>query len=136
MTKTMAAFYELPPWFEKLNQLQRQMNLLTRPQMEMQANYATLTKTIIAVFDSPAIRDLNKVIRVFDSQSMAAIYRTQEIISKMDTSGITSALQQYRTVMDAIFPMDMQTQLSERLQEWSRIMSKAICQIKPFAACR
>lgn len=136
MTKTMAAFYELPPWFEKLNQLQRQMNLLTRPQMEMQANYATLTKTIIAVFDLPAIRDLNKVIRVFDSQSMAAIYRTQEIISKMDTSGITSALQQYRTVMDAIFPMDMQTQLSERLQEWSRIMSKAICQIKPFAACR
>ena len=136
MTKTMAAFYELPPWFEKLNQLQRQMNLLTRPQMEMQANYATLTKTIIAVFDSPAIRDLNKVIRVFDSQTMAAIYRTQEIISKMDTSGITSALQQYRTVMDAIFPMDMQTQLSERLQEWSRIMSKAICQIKPFAACR
>lgn len=136
MTKTMAAFYELPPWFEKLNQLQRQMNLLTRPQMEMQANYATLTKTIIAVFDSPAIRDLNKVIRVFDSQSMAAIYRTQEIISKMDTSGITSALQQYQTVMDAIFPMDMQTQLSERLQEWSRIMSKAICQIKPFAACR
>ena len=136
MTKTMAAFYELPPWFEKLNQLQRQMNLLTHPQMEMQANYATLTKTIIAVFDSPAIRDLNKVIRVFDSQSMAAIYRTQEIISKMDTSGITSALQQYRTVMDAIFPMDMQTQLSERLQEWSRIMSKAICQIKPFAACR
>ena len=136
MTKTMAAFYELPPWFEKLNQLQRQMNLLTRPQMEMQANYATLTKTIIAVFDSPAIRDLNKVIRVFDSQSMAAIYCTQEIISKMDTSGITSALQQYQTVMDAIFPMDMQTQLSERLQEWSRIMSKAICQIKPFAACR
>ncbi|MCF2619404.1 hypothetical protein JQM63_06105 [Oscillibacter valericigenes] len=65
MTKTMAAFYELPPWFEKLNQLQRQMNLLTRPQMEMQANYATLTKTIIAVFDLPAIRDLNKVIRVF-----------------------------------------------------------------------
>lgn len=136
MTKTMAAFYELPPWFEKLNQLQRQMNLLTRPLMEMQANYATLTKTITAVFDSPAIRDLNKVIRVFDSQSMAAIYRTQEIISKMDTSGITSALQQYQTVMDAIFPMDMQTQLSERLQEWSRIMSKAICQIKPFAACR
>ena len=136
MTKTTAAFYELPPWFEKLNQLQRQMNLLTRPLMEMQANYATLTKTIIAVFDSPAIRDLNKVIRVFDSQSMAAIYRTQEIISKMDPSGITSALQQYQTVMDAIFPMDMQTQLSERLQEWSRIMSKAICQIKPFAACR
>ena len=99
-------------------------------------NYATLTKTITTVFDSPAIRDLNKVIRVFDSQSMAAIYRTQEIISKMDTSGITSALQQYQTVMDAIFPMDMQTQLSERLQEWSRIMSKAICQIKPFAACR
>ena len=36
MTKTMAAFYELPPWFEKLNQLQRQMNLLTCPLMEMQ----------------------------------------------------------------------------------------------------
>lgn len=100
MAKTMAAFYELPPWFEKMNQLQRQIDSLTRPLLEMQTDYAALTKTIAAVLDSPAIRDLNKVSRVFDNQSMAAIYRTQEIISKMDTSGISAALRQYQAVMD------------------------------------
>ena len=36
----MAAFYELPPWFEKMNQLQRQIDSLTRPLLEMQTDYA------------------------------------------------------------------------------------------------
>lgn len=136
MAKTMAAFYELPPWFEKMNQLQRQIDSLTRPLLEMQTDYAALTKTIAAVLDLPAIRDLNKVSRVFDNQSMAAIYRTQEIISKMDTSGITAALRQYQAVMDAIAPMDMQIQLNECLQEWFRIMFKATCRIKPLTETR
>ena len=132
MAKTMAAFYELPPWFEKMNQLQRQMDSLTRPLLEMQTDYMALTKTITAVFDSPAIRDFNKVSRVFDNQSMAAIYRTQEIMAKIDTSGITAALRQYQAVMDAIAPMDLQVKLSERLHEWSRIMSKVTYQIEPL----
>ena len=67
---------------------------------------------------------------------MAAIYRTQEIISKMDTSGITAALRQYQAVMDAIAPMDMQIQLNECLQEWFRIMFKATCRIKPLTETR
>lgn len=136
MAKTVAAFYELPPWVEKMNQLQRQIDSLTRPLLELQPDYAALTKSITAVLDSPAIRDLNKVSRVFDSQSMAAIYRTQEIAAKMDTSGMIAALRQYQAVMDAIAPMDLQMQLSERLQEWSRIMSKVTCQIEPLTEAR
>ena len=92
MAKTVAAFYELPPWVEKMNQLQRQMDSLMRPLGEFQTDYAALTKTVAAALDSPAIRDLNRISRVFDSQSMAAIYRTQEIVAKMDTSGIAAAL--------------------------------------------
>lgn len=132
MAKTMAAFYELPPWFEKMNQLQRQMDSLTHPLLEMQTDYIALTKTITAVLDSPAIRDFNKVSGVFNKQSMAAIYRTQEIMAKIDTSGITAALRQYQVVMDAIAPMDLQVKLSERLHEWSRIMSKVTYQIEPL----
>lgn len=132
MAKTMAAFYELPPWFEKMNQLQRQMDSLTRPLLEMQTDYTALTKTITAVLDSPAIRDFNKVSRVFDNQSMAAIYRTQEIMAKIDTSGMTAALRQYQAVMDTIAPMDLQVKLSEQLHEWSRIMSKVTYQIEPL----
>ena len=49
---------------------------LTRPLGEFQTDYAALTKTVAAALDSPAIRDLNRISRVFDSQSMAAIYRT------------------------------------------------------------
>lgn len=136
MAKTMAAFYELPPWFEKMNQLQRQMDSLTRPLLEMQTDYTALTKTITAVLDAPAIRDLNKVSRVFDNPSMAAIYRTQEIVAKMDTSGMTAALRQYQAIMDTIAPIDLQIQLSERLQEWSRIMSKVRYQIEPLTEAR
>lgn len=135
MDKAMAAFYD-PPWVEKMNQLQRQMDSLTRPLLEMQTDYAALTKTITAVLDAPAIRDLNKVSRVFDNQSMAAIYRTQEIMAKIDTSGMTAALRQYQAVMDAIAPMDLQIQLSERLYEWSRIMSKVTYQIEPLTEAR
>lgn len=135
MDKAMAAFYA-PPWVEKMNQLQRQMDSLTRPLLEMQTDYAALTKTITAVLDAPAIRDLNKVSRVFDNQSMAAIYRTQEIMAKIDTSGMTAALRQYQAVMDAIAPMDLQIQLSERLYEWSRIMSKVTYQIEPLTEAR
>lgn len=136
MAKTMAAFYELPPWFEKMNQLQRQMDSLTRPLLEMQTDYVALTKTISAVLDSPAIRDLNKASRVFDNLSMAAIYRTQEIMAKIDTSGMTVALRQYQAVMDAIAPMDLQIHLSERLHEWSRLMSKVTYQIEPLTEAR
>ena len=136
MAKTMAAFYELPPWFEKMNQLQRQMDSLTRPLLEMQTDYMALTKTITAVLDSPAIRDFNKVSSAFDIPSIAAIYRTQKIMSKMDTSGITAALRQYQAAMDAIAPMDLQVKLSERLQEWSRIMSKATYRIEPLTETR
>lgn len=136
MAKTVAAFYELPPWVEKMNQLQRQMDSLTRPLGEFQTDYAALTKTVAAALDSPAIRDLNRISRVFDSQSMAAIYRTQEIVAKMDTSGIAAALRQYQTVMDTIAPTDLQIQLNERLQEWSRIMSKATYRIEPLTETR
>jgi len=136
MAKTMAAFYELPPWVEKMNQLQRQMDSLTRPLLELQPDYTALTKTISSVLDSPAVRDFNKMSRIFDNQSMAAIYRTQEIMAKMDTSGMTAALRQYQAVMDAIAPKDLQVQLSERLQEWSRIMSKVTYQIEPLTEAR
>lgn len=95
-----------------------------------------LTKTVAAALDSPAIRNLNRISRVFDSQSMAAIYRTQEIVAKMDTSGIAAALRQYQTVMDTIAPTDLQIQLNERLQEWSRIMSKATYRIEPLTETR
>ena len=48
MAKTMAAFYELPPWFERMNQLQRQMDLLTQPLLKLQTDYTALGKTITA----------------------------------------------------------------------------------------
>lgn len=99
-------------------------------------NLVSLTKTVAAALDSPAIRDLNRISRVFDSQSMAAIYRTQEIVAKMDTSGRAAALRQYQTVMDTIAPTDLQIQLNERLQEWSRIMSKATYRIEPLTETR
>lgn len=44
MAKTVAAFYELPPWVEKMNQLQRQMDSLTRPLGEFQTDYAGIDK--------------------------------------------------------------------------------------------
>ena len=86
MAKTIAAFYELPPWFERMNQLQRQMDLLTQPLLKLQTDYTALGKTITAALDSPVIRDLNKISNVFDSQSIAVIYRTPEIVAKIDTS--------------------------------------------------
>lgn len=137
MVKTMAAFYELPPWYEKMNRLQQQMDSLTRPLLGFQADYVALTKTISSVLDLPAIRDINRISKAFDSQAMSAIYRTQEIASKIDTSGIVSAFRQYQASMDAIAPMGLQVQIGERLQEWSRVMSNGIPhQIEPLTEVR
>lgn len=133
MSKTMAAFYEVPPYLETLNRIQRQIDSMTRPLLDVQQNYAALTKTISSVLDSPAIRDINKISSTFDSQTMAAIYRTQEIVSKIDMSGMVSALRQFQTAIDAVAPMGLQVQLGERLQEWSRVMSNGIpYQIEPL----
>ena len=133
MAKTMAAFYELPPWYEKMNRLQQQIDSLTRPLLGLQTDYAALTKTISSVLDSPAMRNINKISSTFDSQTMAAMYRTQEIVSKIDMSGMASALRQFQTAIDTAAPMGLQVQLGERIQEWSRIISNSIpYQIEPL----
>ncbi len=137
MSKTMAAFYEDPPYLEMFNRIQRQIDLMTRPLLDMQQNYAALTKNLSAALDSPAIRDINKISSAFDSQSMAAIYRTQEIVSKIDMSGMVSALQQFQIAIDAVAPMRLQVQLGERIQEWSRVISNGIpYQIEPLTKAR
>lgn len=137
MSKTMAAFYEDPPYLEMLNRIQRQIDLMTRPLLDVQQNYAALTKNLSAALDSPAIRDINKISSAFDSQSMAAIYRTQEIVSKIDMSGMVSALQQFQIAIDTVAPMRLQVQLGERIQEWSRVISNSIpYQIEPLTKAR
>ena len=137
MSKTMAAFYEGPPYLEMLNRIQRQIDLMTRPLLDMQQDYAALTKNLSAALDSPAIRDINKISSAFDSQSMAAIYRTQEIVSKIDMPGMVSALQQFQIAIDTVAPMQLQVQLSERIQEWSRVISNSIpYQIEPLTKAR
>lgn len=137
MSKTMAAFYEGPPYLETLNRIQRQIDLMTRPLLDMQQDYAALTKNLSAALDSPAIRDINKISSAFDSQSMAAIYRTQEIVSKIDMSGMVSALQQFQIAIDTVAPMRLQVQLGERIQEWSRAISNSIpYQIEPLTKAR
>ena len=136
MAKTMAAFYEVPPWLENMNRLQQKIDSLTRPLLKMQPEYFALAKTISAVVDSPAIRDLDKMAKVFNDPSMVAIHRTQEIAAKLDTSGMIAALQQYQAVIDSFAPMELQVQISNRLQEWSRIMSKVTYQIEPLTNTR
>lgn len=137
MSKTMAAFYEGPPYLEMLNRIQRQINLMTRPLLDMQQDYAALTKNLSAALDSPAIRNINKISSALDSRSMAAIYRTQEIVSKIDMSGMVSALQQFQIAIDTVAPMQLQVQLGERIQEWSRVISNSIpYQIEPLTKAR
>lgn len=136
MAKITTAFYENPPWLESMILLQQKMDSLTRPLLEMQPDYSALTKTIAAVVDSPAIRDLNKMADMFNGQSLTAIYRTQELAAKLDTSGMIAALRQYQVAMDSFAPVELQVQLSNRLQDWSRIMSKVTCQIKPLTDAR
>ena len=47
MSKTMAAFYEGPPYLEMLNRIQRQIDLMTRPLLDTQQDYAALTRNCI-----------------------------------------------------------------------------------------
>lgn len=137
MSKTMAAFYEGPPYLEMLNRIQRQIDLMTRPLLDTQQDYAALTKNLSAALDFPAIRNISKISSAFDSQSMAALYRTQEIVSKIDMSGMVSALQQFQIAIDTVAPMQLQVQLGERIQEWSRVISNSIpYQIEPLTKAR
>lgn len=137
MSKTMVAFYEGPPYLEMLNRIQRQIDLMTRPLLDTQQDYAALTKNLSAALDFPAIRNISKISSAFDSQSMAALYRTQEIVSKIDMSGMVSALQQFQIAIDTVAPMQLQVQLGERIQEWSRVISNSIpYQIEPLTKAR
>ena len=137
MSKTMAAFYEDPPYLEAWNRIQRQIDSMTQPLLNIQQNYAALTRNLSAVLDSPAIQNINRMCKAFDCQSMSALYRTQEIIEKIDTSGMMAALRQYQATIDSFMPKDFQTQLSMRLEEWSRVVTKVIpCQIEPLTEAR
>lgn len=120
-----------------LNRIQRQIDLMTRPLLDTQQDYAALTKNLSAALDFPAIRNISKISSAFDSQSMAALYRTQEIVSKIDMSGMVSALQQFQIAIDTVAPMQLQVQLGERIQEWSRVISNSIpYQIEPLTKAR
>lgn len=137
MSKTIAAFCEGPPYLETLNRIQRQIDSMTRPLLDVQQNYAALTKNLSAVLDSPAIRDINRMCKVFDSQAMSALYRTQETMEKIDTFGIAAALQQYQATIDTFWPKDFHAQFSMQLEEWSRVMTKVVpCQIEPLTEAR
>ena len=51
---------------EKMKQLQRQMDSLTRPLGKFQTDYAALTKNLSAALDFPAIRNINKISNATD----------------------------------------------------------------------
>lgn len=125
MAKTAAAFYELPPWIERMNQLQQQINRTLCPLLKLQADHAALAGAMAAASDTAALHGFHEVSRILNDPSMAAICRAQEIAAKTGTFGMAAALRQYQAVMDSVVPTALQTQVSERLQEWSRVLSKA-----------
>ena len=137
MAKTIAAFYGIPSGLEKMNRIQQQIDLITRPLRDLQSDYTALTKAMTAVVDSPAIQDITKISALCDSQSISAIYHAQDVMAKINTSGMVAVLQQYQAAISTIVPQNFQVQLGDRFQEWSRVMSSAIpYQIEPLTEAR
>ena len=137
MAKTIAAFYGIPSGLEKMNRIQQQIDLITRPLRDLQSDYTALTKAMTAVVDSPAIQDITKISALCDSQSISAIYHAQDVMAKINTSGMVAVLQQYQAAIGTIVPQNFQVQLGDRFQEWSRVMSSAIpYQIEPLTEAR
>lgn len=137
MAKSTVPFNELLPWYEATNRFQSQIDSLLLPFSGLQSDYAALTKPLSSVLDPLAIHDINRILSTFDSQSMTAIWHTQDLVSKIDMPGMASALRQFQTAIGTVAPMGLQVQIGGQLQEFSHIISNSIPDhIKPLTEAR
>ena len=111
MEKIIAAFYGIPSGLEKMSRIQQQIDLITRPLRDLQPDYATLIKAMTTVANSPAIQNITRIAALCDNQSI--LYHAQDVIAKINTSGMVAVLQQYQAVSSAIFSQNFQVQLGE-----------------------
>lgn len=137
MAKSMTPFNELLPWYEATNRFPSQIDSLLLPFSGLQSDYAALTKPLSSVLGPLAIHDINTIFSTFDSQSMTAIWHTQDFVSKIDMPGMVSALRQFQTAIGTVAPMGLQVQIGGQLQECSHIISNSIPDhIKPLTEAR
>lgn len=118
MAKIATNFYEIPPWMEKINRLQRQLNLLMEPLSQVCSDYLTITSNIFATLNTPAMQNALKAARAVTPDITTAVLQAQETLEKVYTPELASVIR-LQDLMANIIPSNQWTQLSAQIQEWS-----------------
>ena len=107
MAKTMSAFYDIPPWMQKMENLQRQLEAFTKPLSFIHDDALNATKNMAAALDSPALRQANMLAQSCTPGMIKMIQQEQLLMSKLYPDGIMKTLQQEQALVSKIYPPGM-----------------------------
>lgn len=116
MAKTMSAFYDIPPWMQKMENLQRQLETFTKPLSFIHDDALNATKNMAAALDSPALRQANMLAQSCTPGMIKMIQQEQLLMAKLYPDGIMKTLQQEQALVSKIYPPGMMKMLQQQQQ--------------------
>jgi len=116
MAKTMAAFYDIPPWMQKMENLQRQLEAFTKPLSFIHDDALNAAKNMAAALDGPALRQANMLAQSCSPGMIKMIQQEQLLMSKLYPDGIMKTLQQEQALLSKIYSPDMMKMLQQQQQ--------------------
>ena len=102
MANALGAFYDLPPWVEEMQRMQRKLEAITKPLLAVQDDTWLAAKNMAAAFESPVMREL-------------------ELMARQCTPGLMKAVQQEQELLAKLNPLaDIYTEIVGQIPDWSR----------------
>ena len=102
MANAFGAFYDLPPWVEEMQRMQRKLEAITKPLLAVQDDTWLAAKNVAAAFESPVMREL-------------------ELMAKQCTPGLMRAVQQEQELLAKFSPLaDIYTEIVGQIPDWTR----------------
>ena len=139
MAKTMSSFYDIPPWMQKMENLQRQLEAFTKPLSFIHDDALNAAKNMAAALDIPALRQANMLAQPCTPGMIKMIQQEQMLMSKLYPDGLMKTLQQEQALISKIYPPGMikmlqqQQQLLNDFASFTELHSKIASQIPSWS---
>ena len=116
MAKTMSAFYDIHPWMQEMENLQRKLDAFTKPLSFIHDDALNTAKNMAAVLDIPALRQANLLAQSCTPGMVKMIQQEQLLMSKLYPDGLMKTLQQEQALISKIYTPGMMKILQQQQQ--------------------
>ncbi len=118
MAKIMSAFYDIPPWMQKMENLQRQLGAFSESLSFIHDDSFNAAKSMAAVLDSPAVRQANMWAQACTPSVIKMIQQEQMLMSKLYPDGLMQTLQRQQALISKVYSPGMM----EIIQQQQRLL--------------